>query len=234
MLKEDSPLTHIQREIGARQALSQQASVPVVDPSKKNSRVAPESATKSAVSKTAAVGANRGSASTRSASVSSSTTSASASTSSVSASTASSNKRGGRTSGAAGTVPDVSTNVDVQRLLSEEFAKYRPQLYHGDFKDIVDENIEEWKSKFTVLMLDPPFGILAEPHDVKIAPSHILRQCSRLLKPQGIITSKKKSGDGAITKKNIFSGDGAITKKNIFCGEGVLTKKLYTNAVNRK
>ena len=193
MLNEDSPFTHIQREIEVRQAPGRR--VPV---SKKNIRAAPKGATAPAAAsvsktraKTGAAGAAAAAAAVKTAArgaapASRSAARGSASTSSTSTTTAASNKRSGRESGEA----DVSSSSDVQRCLAEQFAKYSPQLHHGDFSGVVDQNIADWEGKFTLLMLDPPFGILdGAEHDVKIPAVDILRQCSRLLKPQGILSN---------------------------------------------
>ena len=184
MLTEGDPFTHIQREIQGRQDVGvANRVVPTVGVKKSRGAAAvtskPGGVQKKsgalAVSQTVPPGAGIGS----------------ASFSSASASTGASNKRNGGGARGESIEEETDLSLHVRIKLGEEFAKYPPQLFNGDFKAVVDSNIGDWKGKFTLLMLDPPFGILGKEHDAKIPAADILRECSRLLKPQGTFGSFK-------------------------------------------
>ena len=85
--------------------------------------------------------------------------------------------------GARGRV-DVSTSEDVEAALKDLFAKNSPEFYLGDCLDIISQHAE-WEAMFTLVLLDPPFGVLSETHDTQIPAQVILELCNFLLKPQG-------------------------------------------------
>ena len=79
---------------------------------------------------------------------------------------------------------DVSTIDDVEAALKDLFAKNSPEFYLGDCLDVITQH-PEWEAKITLVLLDPPFGVLSEPHDTQIPAQGILELCKFLLKPQG-------------------------------------------------
>lgn len=81
-------------------------------------------------------------------------------------------------------VEDVSTIADVQNALAELFEQNSPEFYLGDCRDVIGQH-KEWEGKITLVLLDPPFGVFVEDHDVKIPANDILRLCEYVLKPQG-------------------------------------------------
>lgn len=161
---EESPLSHIKREIESRQGLTKTPPVP-------------QSKSKGSASSGEGASASKIVPKTRSSNVSQSAgAGVDRATPSIS---------GGNT---AVTVSKRGESVieEIESRLEEEFEKNLPELYHGDFREILQQH-DEWAGTFTLLMLDPPFGILEEEHDAIIPCDDILRACDRLLKKQGMI-----------------------------------------------
>lgn len=174
MLAEGNAFTHIQREIEGRQSSVVVAPVAAAGGNKHSSG-------SPAVKTTSNGGTKKPGATAKSQAAAASSGGAALSTSSASpaVNTSGDGARGGAIA------LDESLSIEVEVLVNEQFRKYTPKLFNGDFKAVVDANIAEWEGKFTLLMLDPPFGILDEAHDVLIPAADLLRECSRLLKPQG-------------------------------------------------
>jgi predicted RNA methylase len=80
---------------------------------------------------------------------------------------------------------DVSTSDDVEAALKDLFAKNSPEFYLGDCLDVISQH-PEWEAKMTLVLLDPPFGVLPETHDTQIPAKVIMELCNFLLKPQGV------------------------------------------------
>ena len=87
---------------------------------------------------------------------------------------------------AANVSADVSTSNDVEAALEKLFEQNSPEFYLGDCLQVTGEH-GEWEEKITLLVLDPPFGVLDESHDVAIPDAAVLRMCRFLLKKQGMI-----------------------------------------------
>ena len=174
MLAEGNAFTHIQREIEGRQSAVVVAPVAAAGGNKHSSG-------SPAVKTTSNGGTKKPGATAKSQAAAASSGGAALSTSSASPAV---NTSGDEAQGGAIAL-DESLSIEVEVLVHEQFRKYTPKLFNGDFKAVVDANIAEWEGKFTLLMLDPPFGILDEAHDVLIPAADLLRECSRLLKPQG-------------------------------------------------
>ena len=87
---------------------------------------------------------------------------------------------------AANVSADVSTSNDVEAALEKLFEQNSPEFYLGDCLQVIGEH-GEWEEKITLLVLDPPFGVLDELHDVAIPAADVLRMCRFLLKKQGMI-----------------------------------------------
>ena len=87
---------------------------------------------------------------------------------------------------AANVSADVSTSNDVEAALEKLFEQNSPEFYLGDCLQVIGEH-GEWEEKITLLVLDPPFGVLDESHDVAIPATDVLRMCRFLLKKQGMI-----------------------------------------------
>ena len=87
---------------------------------------------------------------------------------------------------AANVSADVSTSNDVEAALEKLFEQNSPEFYLGDCLQVIGEH-GEWEEKITLLVLDPPFGVLDELHDVAIPATDVLRMCRFLLKKQGMI-----------------------------------------------
>ena len=175
MLAEGNAFTHIQREIEGRQSAVVVAPVAAAGGNKRSSG-------SPAVKTTSNGGTKKPGATAKSQAAAASSGGAALSTSSASTAV---NTSGDGARGGAIALDVESLSIEVEVLVNEQFRKYTPKLFNGDFKAVVDDNIAEWAGKFTLLMLDPPFGILDEAHDVLIPAADLLRECSRLLKPQG-------------------------------------------------
>ena len=80
---------------------------------------------------------------------------------------------------------DVSTSDDVEGALEALFEQNSPEFHLGDCRDVIRQH-SEWESKITLLLLDPPFGILEEPHDKQLLAEELLWMCNYLLKEQGM------------------------------------------------
>ena len=80
----------------------------------------------------------------------------------------------------------MSTSNDVEAALEKLFEQNSPEFYLGDCLQVIGEH-GEWEEKITLLVLDPPFGVLDELHDVAIPAADVLRMCRFLLKKQGMI-----------------------------------------------
>ena len=87
---------------------------------------------------------------------------------------------------AANVSADVSTSNDVEAALEKLFEQNSPEFYLGDCLQVIGEH-GEWEETMTLLVLDPPFGVLDESHDVAIPATDVLRMCRFLLKKQGMI-----------------------------------------------
>ena len=87
---------------------------------------------------------------------------------------------------AANVSADVSTSNDVEAALEKLFEQNSPEFYLGDCLQVIGEH-GEWEEAMTILVLDPPFGVLDELHDVAIPATDVLRMCRFLLKKQGMI-----------------------------------------------
>ena len=183
MLDDNRAFDHIKREIESMQGLHKKTGVAAI----KNTAVAAVPSGPALVKKGATSGVGGGGRrSTTSTSAAASSTSASATGSgSAAASSTSGSASGSRQSGGRASEADVSTSSDVERSLDEQFTKHAPQLYHGDFKDVIRNNTN-WKGKYDLVMLDPPFGILPEEHDEKILTDDLFAAAAFLLMPGGM------------------------------------------------